>query len=70
MYEGFVRGGEIDEVVIPSKRNIWRRLYGFVRFFDVKDTRLMTTKLDNIFIGNHKIFVNRLRFDKRQAHGV
>lgn len=37
MFEEFQSYGDIDEVVIPSKRDIRGNQYGFVRFFDVKD---------------------------------
>lgn len=36
----------------------------------MKDARLIATKLGNIIIGNHKIFVNLLRLYQRQALGV
>lgn len=53
---------DIDEVVIPIKRDIWGRRYDFVNFFNVKDVKMLATKLDNIFMGRHKIFMNVRRF--------
>lgn len=38
-----------------------------MRFFDVKDARMLATKLDNIFICNLKIFVNLPRFERRKS---
>lgn len=55
MYEVFQ---EYNEVVIPSKRDNRGIIYCLVRLFKVKDVDLLSTKLDNIFLGNMKIFVN------------
>lgn len=52
---------DINEVVI---RDIRGRKYGFVRFFKVKDARLLAEILDNIFIGDKKIFVKLLIFQR------
>lgn len=65
MYEVFRKFEDIDEVVIPSKRDIRGQRYGFIRFFEVKDARLLATKLDNIFIENKKLFFNLPRFIKK-----
>lgn len=65
MYEVFWKFEDIDEVVIPSTRDIRGQRYGFIRFFEVKDARLLATKLDNIFIENKKLFFNLPRFIKK-----
>lgn len=62
MYEKFQRFGEVDEVIIPTKKDIRGRRYGFVRFFGVNDAKMLVTKLDNIFMGKQKLFVNIPRF--------
>lgn len=62
MYETFKSYRDIDEDVIPSNREIRGRRYGFVIFFEVRDEDMLTTKLDNIFIGTEKFFVNIPRF--------
>lgn len=56
--------GEIDEVVIPPKREKIDRRYGFVRFFNVKEEKLLATKLDNIVLEGRKIFANLPRFKR------
>ncbi|XP_058732793.1 uncharacterized protein LOC131604365 [Vicia villosa] len=65
VYEVFMKMGEIDEVFIPSKRDKRGRRYGFARFFNVKDERLMATKLDNMFLDGRKLFVNIPRFKRK-----
>lgn len=62
MYETFKSYRDIDEDVIPSNREIRGRRYDFVIFFEVRDEDMLTTKLDNIFIGTEKFFVNIPRF--------
>lgn len=59
IYGVFKKMGEIDEVFILRKRG---RRYGFIRFFNVKDDRLLATKLDNVFLEGKKIFANIPRF--------
>lgn len=55
MFEEF---GEVDEVIIPPKRDVRGKRYGFVRFVEVQNAELLATKLDNIFIGRRKLHVN------------
>ncbi|XP_058742076.1 uncharacterized protein LOC131614521 [Vicia villosa] len=62
LYEVFSRFGAVNEVVIPAKRDVRGKRYGFVRFFDVKDSRLLGCKLDNIFLEDIKLQVNIPRF--------
>lgn len=35
--------GEIEEVVIPPRRDKYGRRYGFVRFVNVKDVKMLAT---------------------------
>ncbi|KAI5433954.1 hypothetical protein KIW84_020983 [Lathyrus oleraceus] len=65
MYEVFDGYGSIDEVIIPKKLDIRGKRYEFVRFFNMEDDRLFTVKLDNIFIGKRKIFVNLPRLSRK-----
>lgn len=66
MYETFKNYGEIDEVVIPSKRDVRGRRYGFARYFKVRDKYLFSTMLNKKFIGNRNLYVNIPRFKRRQ----
>lgn len=69
MNETFQSYGATDEVMIPSKRDIRGRRYGFVRLFDVKHEALMATNLDNVFIGSKKLYVN-IPYFQRRLHWV
>ncbi|KAI5411237.1 hypothetical protein KIW84_056385 [Lathyrus oleraceus] len=64
MYEFFQYYGKLDEVIIPSKKDVRGRRYGFIRFFNVTDSRLLATKLDNSFLDNVKLHVNIPKFGK------
>ncbi|XP_058757254.1 uncharacterized protein LOC131630495 [Vicia villosa] len=70
MYEIFQSYGDIDEVIIPNKRDRRGMRYGFVRFFGVSDSEFLATKLDNIFLENKKIFVNLPRFQRKDSFGI
>ncbi|XP_058775736.1 uncharacterized protein LOC131650012 [Vicia villosa] len=70
MYEVFQAYGDIDEVVIPNKRDSRGRGYGFVRFFGVRDADFLAAKLDNIFLEHKKIFVNIPRFQRKGPYEV
>lgn len=54
-------------MIIPPKRNAGGKRYGFVRFLNVKDDRLLTTKLETIFLGGRKIFSNIPRFQMKEV---
>ncbi|CAK8570132.1 unnamed protein product [Lathyrus sativus] len=54
----------VKEVVIPPKRNKLGKRFGFVRFTDIDDVRVLALKLDNIFIDSVKIHANIPRFPR------
>ncbi|XP_058759365.1 uncharacterized protein LOC131632637 [Vicia villosa] len=56
--------GDIEEVVIPPKKDKFGRRYGFVRFLNVKDEELLATKLNNVVLEGRKIFANLPRFSR------
>ncbi|XP_058751344.1 uncharacterized protein LOC131624420 [Vicia villosa] len=60
--------GEVHEVEILAHRSGRGNKFGFVRFFDVASEESLAVKLDNIFIGDRKLFVNLPRFQKREPH--
>lgn len=53
---------DIDKVIISPKRDKRGNKYDFVRFFNVREERLMVAKLDNTFIEGKKLFDNLPRF--------
>lgn len=64
MWQEFQRWGKVREVFIPRKRDKSGRRFGFVRFLDVPEPGRLERKLDQIVIGDLKLFVNRPRFAK------
>ncbi|CAL5205042.1 unnamed protein product [Lathyrus oleraceus] len=57
LYEALKNLGDIHEFIIPSKRNKRGNKYGVVRFFNVRDERMMEAR-DNFFIEGRKRFSN------------
>ncbi|KAI5439123.1 hypothetical protein KIW84_024770 [Lathyrus oleraceus] len=70
LHEVFSRFGEVDEVVIPMKKDVRGKRYGFVRFFNVIDSRRLACKLDNVFVENVKLQVNIPRFSRNSKSTV
>ncbi|CAL5211534.1 unnamed protein product [Lathyrus oleraceus] len=53
IFDRFKKHGDISEVVIPHKRNNLERRFGFARFREVEDVRMLAVRRDNIFIDNY-----------------
>lgn len=50
--------GKVDEIVIPPKKN-WRgERYGFVRFINVENVRMLEVMLDNLWLESRKLKEN------------
>ncbi|XP_058739184.1 uncharacterized protein LOC131611080 [Vicia villosa] len=64
LYNIFRDFGAVDEVVIPPKRDVRGKRYGFVRFFTVKEPERLAIKLDNIFIDGRKIHANLPKYSR------
>lgn len=60
----FKEYGEIEEVSIPSRRDKRGKRYNFARFDNVKDVRILASKLGSIFFGKTKLYSNILRFHR------
>ncbi|XP_058740938.1 uncharacterized protein LOC131613268 [Vicia villosa] len=68
LYHEFKELGDIDEVFIPNKKTRWGKKYGFARFFNVGDERVLEMKLDNLFLDGRKIFANLPKFGRRPIY--
>jgi hypothetical protein len=64
MLNAFHYYGDIQEVVIPAKRDKGGRRFGFARFYQVSDARRFARELDNLIIGRDKISVNISRYNR------
>ncbi|XP_058725718.1 uncharacterized protein LOC131597013 [Vicia villosa] len=54
--------GEISEVAISPRRNKVGKRFGFARFAEVSDVRLLAVKVDNVIFDGVKIHANVPRF--------
>lgn len=70
MWGVFAKYGDVKEVVIPNRRNIAGKRFGFVRFWEVTNIKLMERRLDSIIIGATKIHVNTPRFSRAEERHV
>lgn len=66
LYEVLKDLGDINEVIIPPKRDKRGNKYVFVRFFNVRDERTLVAKLGNTFIEGRKLFTNLPRFHRNK----
>ncbi|XP_058740987.1 uncharacterized protein LOC131613324 [Vicia villosa] len=62
--------GSVVEVAISPRRNKLGKRFGFARFVDVADGRMLAVRLDNTIIGGKKIHVNLPRFRKGWSGGA
>ncbi|MCI15025.1 RNA-binding protein 25-like, partial [Trifolium medium] len=69
MFNAFNHYGNIKEVVIPVKRDIRGRRFGFARFTSVTNPLLFERELDTIIIGRDKIAVNISRYQRQGGFG-
>nr|KAJ0206447.1 hypothetical protein LSAT_V11C500256130 [Lactuca sativa] len=75
LWKIFQAYGLVVDVYIAKKKNIKNKRFGFVRFIKVNDPTSFERKLNDIWIGQHKLRINLARFQHRkppprhQPHG-
>lgn len=62
MLKIFQRWTRVKEVFISKRLNRWERRLGFVRFFKVENEARLEKQLDQIYIGNKRLYVNIPRY--------
>ncbi|GKV26106.1 hypothetical protein SLEP1_g35459 [Rubroshorea leprosula] len=62
MWKTFCKFGRVFDIYSPSRRSKKGRRFGFVRFLDVKDNKELERRLDQIWVGEFKLWVNSPRF--------
>nr|KAJ0218832.1 hypothetical protein LSAT_V11C300154990 [Lactuca sativa] len=62
----FQEYGLVVDVYIAKKKNIQNKRFGFVRFIRVNDPTGFERKLNDIWIGQHKLHINLARFQRRK----
>jgi len=64
MLKIFQRWARVKEVFISRRRNRWGRRFGFVRFFKVPNEYKLEKELDQVCIGNMKLYVNLPKYTR------
>ncbi|KAF1894928.1 hypothetical protein Lal_00022422 [Lupinus albus] len=67
MWEIFNKWGKVIEVVIPSRVDKYGKKFGFVRFWNVNNSKQLAANLDQIWIGSYKIWANLPKFVRRRV---
>jgi len=66
MFKVFQRWARVKEVFVSRRLNKWGRRFGFVRFFYVRNVRWLEGELDQLIVGNRKLYVNIPRYRRSQ----
>jgi len=64
MGTGFVAMPILEDVVVPSKRNIHGKIYGFVRFSKVRDLGKLLKAVNAVWFGNFRVNARVAQFDR------
>jgi hypothetical protein len=62
--KGFEVCGILEEVVVPSRRNVNGEIYGFVRFSKVRDVGKLLKAVNAVYFGNFRVRATITRFDR------
>ncbi|GKV09171.1 hypothetical protein SLEP1_g20713 [Rubroshorea leprosula] len=63
MWSTFLKFGRVYDIYSPSRRSRNGSRFGFVRFLGVTDKKELERKLDQIRVGDQKLWVNMPRYD-------
>lgn len=66
MWKVIYKWGKVWDIYIPKKRDKLGKKYGFVKFKDVNNVKVLEKQLDSIWIGSYRLIVNLAKFDRRQ----
>ncbi|XP_058726543.1 uncharacterized protein LOC131597900 [Vicia villosa] len=69
LFELFGCIGRVVEVSISPRRNNIGKRFGFARFVEVEDERLLAVRIDNVIIDGKKIHANIPRYQRNVAVG-
>lgn len=70
MWKVFLRWGRVWDVYILPRRDKYGRRFGFVKFLDVQNPKVLENELVVILIGNQRLKVNIPRFDRNYNGAV
>nr|KAJ0192747.1 hypothetical protein LSAT_V11C800414330 [Lactuca sativa] len=66
LWRMFSRYGAVVDVYIAKKLNRFNKIFGFVRFLRIQDSKSFEKRLNEIIIGTQKIEVNVARFERKE----
>jgi len=66
MIKIFQPWARVKEVFISCRLNRWGRRFGFERLFDVENTSRLEREMDQVRIGNMKLYVNISRYRRAE----
>jgi len=70
MFKVFQKWARVKEVFISRRPNKWGRRFGFVRFSQVRNEGRLERDLDQVYIGNRKLYVNTPKYRRQQFEGL
>ncbi|GLU02748.1 hypothetical protein SLE2022_199860 [Rubroshorea leprosula] len=71
MWSTFLKFGRVYDIYSPNRRSRNGSRFGFVRYLGVTDKKELERKLDQIRVGDQKLWVNMPKYDaEKQVDGV
>ncbi|GLU08938.1 hypothetical protein SLE2022_258200 [Rubroshorea leprosula] len=68
MWQTFRKYGRVLDIYNPIRKSRMGSRFGFVRYLDVRNERDLENQLDQICVGEFKLWVNRPRFSEKESH--
>jgi RNA recognition motif-containing protein len=65
----FSNYGQVAEVFIPQKVDKWGRKFGFVKFNEVEDLADLEARLEDVWLWQMRLKVNKARFSREDKQG-
>ncbi|GKU93946.1 hypothetical protein SLEP1_g7495 [Rubroshorea leprosula] len=69
MWSTFLKFGRVYDIYSPNRRSRNGSRFGFVRFLGVTDKKELERKLDQIRVGDQKLWVNMPKYDAEKHEG-
>ncbi|GKV43652.1 hypothetical protein SLEP1_g50916 [Rubroshorea leprosula] len=66
MWNTILKYGRVYDIYSPNRKSRNGGRFGFVRFFNVKDKKKLEKQLDQIWVGEKKLWVNTPKYEDEQ----
>jgi RNA recognition motif-containing protein len=66
LWKAFGRFGRLGDVYIPNKVDKWGKRFAFVKFREDRDVMELCNKMEDVWIGNFKLRINKSWFDRKE----